>query len=106
MDQHRELWDITPSDLDQFRPQDPEQPFHLDPAPLRWPHFVEDWNLVVPAAVVERQWELVLTPPTRRELNALAADSGFVAEGIEKAVRLLAAADDVAHRVAAAGSGG
>lgn len=62
LDQHRGLWDITISDLNQFRPARPERqpgPFHLDPAPLERTHYVEDWNLVVPVAVVERQWELV-----------------------------------------------
>ncbi|MXY75672.1 MAG: nucleotidyl transferase AbiEii/AbiGii toxin family protein [Acidimicrobiia bacterium] len=37
-----------------------------------------------------------LTPPTRRELNALAAATGFVADRIEKTVRLLAVAGDIA----------
>ncbi|MDE0352945.1 MAG: nucleotidyl transferase AbiEii/AbiGii toxin family protein [bacterium] len=38
----------------------------------------------------------LLTPPTRRELRALAAATGFVADRIEKTVRLLALADDIA----------
>ena len=38
----------------------------------------------------------LLTPPTRRELNVLAAATGFVADRIEKTVRLLALADDIA----------
>ena len=38
----------------------------------------------------------LLTPPTRRELNALAAATGFVADRIEKTVRLLALAHDIA----------
>ncbi|MCY4621211.1 MAG: hypothetical protein OXD34_05155 [bacterium] len=59
LDQHRELWGITPSDLNQFRPQDPGPAVHLDPAPLERTRFVKEWNLVVPAEVVERQWELV-----------------------------------------------
>ena len=59
LDQHRELWGIAASDLDQFRPPGPGPAVHLDPAPLKWTHYVEDWNLVVPVEVVERQWELV-----------------------------------------------
>ena len=38
----------------------------------------------------------LLAPPTGRELDALAADTGFVADRLEKAVRLLALADDIA----------
>ena len=38
----------------------------------------------------------LLTAPTRRELEALADATGFVADRIEKAVRLLALADDIA----------
>ena len=38
----------------------------------------------------------LLTPPTRRELGVLAADTGFLPDRIEKAVRLLALADDIA----------
>ena len=59
LDQHRELWGIDNCDLDQFRPKDPGPAVHLDPAPLELTHYVEDWNLVVPVEVVERQWELV-----------------------------------------------
>ncbi len=62
LDQHRGLWGISASDLDQFRPALPERqsgPFHLDPAPVPRPWFVEGWNLVVPVVVIERQWELV-----------------------------------------------
>jgi len=59
LDQHRELWGIDHSDLDQFRPQDPAPAVHLDPAPIELTHYVEEWNLVVPVEVVERQWELV-----------------------------------------------
>ena len=60
LDQHRELWGIAASDLDQFRPPIfPGRPYHLDPGDVPRPCFVEDWNLVVPVTVVERQWELV-----------------------------------------------
>ena len=38
----------------------------------------------------------LLTPPTRRELNALAVSTGFRPDMLEKAVRLLALADDIA----------
>ena len=38
----------------------------------------------------------LLTPPTRRELEALADGTGFRPDMIEKAVRLLALADDIA----------
>ena len=38
----------------------------------------------------------LLTPPTRRELETLADATGFVADRIEKTVRLLALADDIA----------
>ena len=38
----------------------------------------------------------ILTAPTRRELDALADASGFVPDRVEKAVRLLALADDIA----------
>lgn len=38
----------------------------------------------------------LLTPPTRRELEALAADTGFLPDRLEKAVRLLDLADDIA----------
>ena len=59
LDQHRELWGIDNCELDQFRPQDPGPAVHLDPAAIECTHYVEEWNLVVPAEVVERQWELV-----------------------------------------------
>ena len=59
LDQHQGLWGIDSGELDQFRPQDPGPAFHLDPAPIEWTHYVEEWNLVVPVEVVERQWELV-----------------------------------------------
>ena len=59
LDQHRELWGIDNCELDQFRPQDPGPAVHLDPAAIEWTHYVEEWNLVVPVEVVERQWELV-----------------------------------------------
>ncbi|MDE0352946.1 MAG: transcriptional regulator [bacterium] len=59
LEQHRELWGISASDLDQFRPQDPAPAVHLDPAPIELTHYVKEWNLVVPVEVVERQWELV-----------------------------------------------
>ncbi len=39
---------------------------------------------------------LLTPPPTRWELGALAADTGFLPDRIEKAVRLLALADDIA----------
>ena len=38
----------------------------------------------------------LLTPPTRRELEDLAADTGFLPDRLEKVVRLLALADDIA----------
>lgn len=60
LDQHRELWGITAGDLDLFRPpRQPGGPYHLDPADVPRPCFVDAWNLVVPVAVLERQWELV-----------------------------------------------
>ncbi|MCY4369497.1 MAG: hypothetical protein OXF41_08765 [bacterium] len=60
LDQHRDLWGIAASDLDQFRPpRQPGRPYHLDPASVPRPYFVDAWNLVVPVSVVERQWELV-----------------------------------------------
>ena len=60
LDQHRELWGINDRDLDQFRPQGPRATmFAFDTIARRRTHYVEEWNLVVPVAVVERQWELV-----------------------------------------------
>lgn len=60
LDQHRGLWGIGHSDLDQFRPQGPRATmFVFDTFPRKRVHYVEDWNLVVPVAVVERQWEMV-----------------------------------------------
>ena len=38
----------------------------------------------------------LLTPPTRRELEDMADATGFLPYGLEKAVRLLALADDIA----------
>ena len=38
----------------------------------------------------------LLTPPTRRELGDLATATGFLPDRLEKAVRLLALADDIA----------
>ena len=59
LDQHRGLWGIDDGDLDGFRPQGSGPAVHLDAAPIRRPHYVEDWNLVVPVALVERLWEMV-----------------------------------------------
>ena len=60
LDQHRELWGIDASDLDQFRPQGSRAVmFAFDTCPRKRTHYVADWNLVVPVTVVERQWELV-----------------------------------------------
>ena len=60
LDQRRELWEIEASDLDQFRPQGPRATmFAFDTYPRKRTHYVEDWNLVVPVEVIERQWELV-----------------------------------------------
>lgn len=60
LDQHRELWGIDASDLDQFRPQGPRVTmFVFDTFPRRRTHYVEDLNLVVAVEVVERQWEMV-----------------------------------------------
>jgi len=60
LDQHRGLWGISASDLDQFRPAGPRaQRFVFDTFDRKRTHYVEEWNLVVPAEVVERRWELV-----------------------------------------------
>ena len=60
LDQHRELWGITAGDLDQFRPPGPRaKKFVFDTFPRKRTHYVEDWNLVVPVEVVERQWDMV-----------------------------------------------
>jgi len=60
LDQHRALWGISASDLDQFRPAGPRaKRFVFDTFDRKRTHYVEEWNLVVPAEVVERQWELV-----------------------------------------------
>lgn len=47
----------------------------------------------------------LLTPPTRRELTALAAGTGFRPDMIEKAVRLLALADRMPYRWTPNGAG-
>lgn len=60
LDQHRDLWGITNCDLDQFRPSGPRaQKFVFDTFDRKRTHYVEEWNLVVPVEVIERQWELV-----------------------------------------------
>ena len=60
LDQHRELWGIDNGDLDRFRPPGSRaRMFVFDTFPRKRTHYVEDWNLVVPVEVVERQWELV-----------------------------------------------
>ncbi|MDE0437688.1 MAG: transcriptional regulator [bacterium] len=60
LDQHRELWGIADSDLDQFRPQGPRATtFIFDTFARKRTRYIEDWNLVVPVEVVERQWEMV-----------------------------------------------
>jgi len=60
LDQHQELWGVSASDLDRFRPSGPSaQKFVFDTFDRKRTHYVEEWNLVVPVEVVERQWELV-----------------------------------------------
>ena len=60
LEQHRELWRIDATDLDQFRPPGPRvMMFAFDTFPRKRTHYVEDWNLLVPVEVVERQWEMV-----------------------------------------------
>ena len=55
LDQHRDLWGITSSDLGQFGPLGPRaEMFVFDTFPRKQTHYVEDWNLVVPVKVVER----------------------------------------------------
>ena len=60
LEQHRELWGIDATDLDEFRPPGPRVTvFAFDTFPRKRTHYVEDWNLVVPVEIVERQWEMV-----------------------------------------------
>ncbi len=60
LDQHRGLWGISAGDLDRFRPAGPRaQAFVFDTFDRKRTYYVEEWNLVVPVEVVERQWELV-----------------------------------------------
>ena len=59
LDQHRRQWGLDDVVLSRFRPRRGGPPVLLDTRPRRRSHFVEEWNLMAPVEVVERQWELV-----------------------------------------------
>ncbi len=59
LDQHRDEWGIEDDDLAPFRPPAGCAPVYLDAAPHPRCRYVREWNLMAPAEVLERKWELV-----------------------------------------------
>jgi predicted transcriptional regulator of viral defense system len=60
LEQHRELWMVEDSHLMKLHDLRPRQPRYLDRSKRETGRLVEDWNLVVPVAVLERSWGEVL----------------------------------------------
>jgi predicted transcriptional regulator of viral defense system len=56
LEQHRESWMVEDSHLKPLRQLRPRQPHYLDRAHRKDGRLVADWNLVVPAAVLEQAW--------------------------------------------------
>lgn len=59
LDQHREPLMVEDAHLDRLKERRPRTPHYLVRASRKTGRLVKDWNLVVPAYVLERSWEEV-----------------------------------------------
>jgi predicted transcriptional regulator of viral defense system len=59
LEQHRQTLDVEEHHLQRLRAQRPRQPHYVDRHDSGENVFLRDWNLVVPAALVERPWQEV-----------------------------------------------
>ena len=60
LDQHRDHWTITDSELEPLRQLIPRQPHYLERNRRRGGRLLKEWNLIVPEEVLERSWEELL----------------------------------------------
>ena len=57
LEQHREVLDVDDASLARLRAARPKQPSRFDPHRREDDRLVSEWNLLVPARVLDREWE-------------------------------------------------